>query len=247
MVWIGFQRLPNRPRCGPLAPSGMPSAKILPRLISLPAATTSCRRDVVERADLVVLAPAPPVGERLEGLVHRLLGNLDAPAARIALSPSSPPFRCRGASGPARFVPSCPCRAGDCQTTTNWSSMTRTDRSHYQPQLIAAITRGDAHMASVQTAENIANGRQPARALARRAAAGAGGQPLQPDRRQRAGVGDRQGARVAPDDPGRQALHLPPPRARLLLDLPHATARRAATSRTAASPRRCTSPATRGT
>ena len=41
MVWIGFQRLPNRPRCGPLWPSGMPSAKILPRLMSLAAATTS--------------------------------------------------------------------------------------------------------------------------------------------------------------------------------------------------------------
>ena len=41
MVWIGFQRLPNRPRCGPLWPSGMPSAKVLPRLMSRPAATTS--------------------------------------------------------------------------------------------------------------------------------------------------------------------------------------------------------------
>ena len=42
------------------------------------------RRDVVERADLVVLAPAAPVGQRLEGLVDRLLGDLDVAACSIS-------------------------------------------------------------------------------------------------------------------------------------------------------------------
>ena len=54
------------------------------------------RRDVVERADLVVLAPALPVGEGLEGLIHRLLGHLDVAAARFlgCLRASSPPCCC---------------------------------------------------------------------------------------------------------------------------------------------------------
>ena len=41
MVWIGFQRPPNRPVCGPPRSSGMPSANTLPRRMREAARTMS--------------------------------------------------------------------------------------------------------------------------------------------------------------------------------------------------------------
>ena len=41
MVWIGFQRPPKRPLCGPCWFSGMPMAKTLPLRTSFAAATIS--------------------------------------------------------------------------------------------------------------------------------------------------------------------------------------------------------------
>jgi hypothetical protein len=44
MVWIGFQRLPNTPVCGPERSSGMPSANTLPVRIKPAARTMSSGR-----------------------------------------------------------------------------------------------------------------------------------------------------------------------------------------------------------
>ena len=51
------------PGCGPLPSNGMPRSKIAPRLTSWAGGDDALGRDQVDRAPLVVVAPAAPVAE----------------------------------------------------------------------------------------------------------------------------------------------------------------------------------------
>ena len=76
------------------APSGMPSANTLPRLISLPAATMSSGVMWLSVPIWSSLPQRPQLESALKASIDRLLGNLDVPAARHAVSALRSPLPC---------------------------------------------------------------------------------------------------------------------------------------------------------